>query len=102
MSFGKKIGTRASFARILANYILEESLITADCDEKYNSSNFSFMKVSGAGKAPNDRRFVHLIYRVSDVSARAKSLHNLIHKASINESISCFFDILIVCLDIGI
>ena len=32
----EKIGTRAIFTKILANYILEEGLITADCDKKYN------------------------------------------------------------------
>ena len=53
-------------------------------------------------KARDDRRFVHSIYRVSNASARAKQLHSLIHKASINKSMSGFFDILIGCVDIVI
>ena len=60
------------------------------------------MEVSGAGKAWKDRRFFYWIYWVSDAAARAKWLHNLIHKASINECVSSFLDILIGCLDIGI
>ena len=43
-----------------------------------------------------------LIYWVLDTTAQAKWLHSLIHKASINKSISGFSDILIGCLDIGI
>ena len=38
------------------------------------------MEVSGAAKAWNDRRFFYWIYRVSDASAQAKWLHNLIKK----------------------
>jgi len=56
--------------------------------------------MSGGGKAWNDRGFFYWIYRVSDSAVRAKWLHSLIHKASINESVSGFFDILIGCLDI--
>ena len=35
-------------------------------------------------------------------AARANWLHSLIHKTSINKSVSGFFDILIDCLNIGI
>ena len=41
-----------------------------------------------------------LIYQVSDSAVLAKWLHSLINKASINKSVSGFFDILIGCRDI--
>ena len=43
----EKIGTRAIFTKILANYILEEGLINADCDKKYNLSTFLSWKCQG-------------------------------------------------------
>ena len=43
----EKIGTRAIFTKILANYILEEGFITANCDKKYNLSAFLSWKCQG-------------------------------------------------------
>ena len=43
--------------------------------------------MSGAGKSWNHRAFFYWIYRVSDASARAKWLHSVIHKPSINEMV---------------
>ena len=43
----EKIGTRAIFPKILASYILEEGLITADCVKKYNLSAFLLWKCQG-------------------------------------------------------
>ena len=60
------------------------------------------MEESGAGKAWKDRRFFYWIYRVSDAAARAKWLRILIHKASVDNSVSGFFNILVGCLDIDI
>ena len=85
MSLGKKNHTHASFTKIQANCISEESLINAVYDKK-----FSFKEVSGAGKAWNDRRFFYWSSRVSHAAARAKWLHSLIHKASINKICQAF------------
>ena len=101
MSFRKKIRTCASFTKILSNYISKESLRTTVYDTNI-ISDFSFKKVSGAVNMWNDQWFFYWIYRVSDAVARAKWLHSLIQKASIKNSVSCFFDILIGSLDIGI
>ena len=43
-----------------------------------------------------------LIYRVLDAAARAKWLHNLIHKASVKKREQRLSDIRIGCLDIDI
>ena len=69
---------------------------------KYNLSGFFCQEVSGAGKVWNDWGLFYSIYRVSDATARAKWLHSLIHKASINYHVPSLFDILIGCPDIGI
>ena len=69
--------------------------------KKYNFSEVFFQEVSQAGKAWNDRGFFYWIYRLSDSKVRAKWLHSLIHKASMNKR-SGFFDILIGCLDIHV
>ena len=69
---------------------------------KYNFSGFFCQEVSGAGKVWNDWGLFYSIYRVSDATARAKWLHSLIHKASINYHVPSLFDILIGCPDIGI
>ena len=70
--------------------------------KKYNFSDVFFHEVSGVGKAWNDRGFFYWIYRLSDSTVRTKWLHSLIHKASINKTVSDFFDILIGYLDIHI
>ena len=46
----EKIRTRVSFTKLLANYTSKESLMTTNYDKKYNLNDFSFTKVSGAGK----------------------------------------------------
>ena len=43
-----------------------------------------------------------IIYRLSDAATRAKWMHSFIHKASIDKSVSGFFDNLIDCLGIRI
>ena len=58
--------------------------------------------MSGGDKAWNDQGFFYWIYGVSDAAAQAKWLHSRNHKASINQIVSGFFDILIDCLDIDI
>ena len=100
----EKIRTRASFTKILANYASKESLIAAAYGENINWSDFSCKEVSGACKLWKKGSSIEFIwiYRVLDVAARAKWLHDLIHKASVSTSGSGFIDILIGCLDIGI
>lgn len=78
----ENIPKRASSTKILANCTSDESLLTADYHKKYTLSDFSFMEVSGAGTAWNDRKFFYWIYWVSNAVARAKWLHCLPHKTS--------------------
>ena len=61
MSFAKKIRTRTSITKILANYTSGESLITAVYDKNIIEA-FFFKEVSGASKAWKDRGF---FYRIS-------------------------------------
>ena len=70
--------------------------------KRYNFKDVFFQDVSGAGKAWNDRGFFYWIYRLAHSTVRAKWVHSLINKASINERVSGFLDILIGCLDIHI
>ena len=60
--------------------------------KKYNLAIFSFTK---------NLEF-YWINRVSNAAGRTKSLHSVIHKASINKKVSGSFEILIGYLDIHV
>ena len=89
--------TRASLNKTPTNYISLESLINLLHEKNKILAKFSFRKCQKPV-----RRETTEIYRLSDSKVRAKWLHILIHKASINKSVWGFFDILIGCLDIHI
>jgi len=64
---------------------------------------FSFRKCQEAVRwETTEASSIDRIYQVSDSALEAKWLHSLIHKASINKSVSGFFNILIGCLDIHV
>lgn len=79
--------------------ILRRKLNNSRLQEKYNWRDSSLKEVLGAGKAWNDWRFCYWIYWLSNATAQANCLYSLIHKSSINESVSGSIDVLIGCLD---
>ena len=80
---------RASFNKIPTNYISVESLINVD-EKKIQFLQCFLSDVSGG----NLVGFFYWIYGLSDSAVRAKWLHSLIHKASINKTVKGFLDIL--------
>ena len=95
----EKIRTLANFIKILANYTSKESLITAEYDKNTIEANFLLKKcqVPVRGETCEGSSIEFNGYRIPQHEQNGCSL---IHKASINESISGFFDI--SCLDIDI
>ena len=99
---GEKIRTRASLKKALTNYTLKESLIHTVYDKNIIYAIFLFREYQELVRreTTEDTSIEFIGYRIS--LHEQNQLHSLIHKASINKSVSGFPDILIGCLDIRI
>ena len=86
--WGNKNHTHASFTKILANCISEESLINAVYDK--NKIEASFLLRKCREPVRREKRPKVLLLKLSGAAARAKWLHSLIHKASINKICQAF------------